>query len=225
MTADEGGRNPAETRPTWVQPLMEWPAVENIRARLAGPIDHVPTAIDGVTLSNAGRQLLAWWLEARAGRAMPGPDDVSPRALVELLPYIRYLCWEDDEKLVLRIYGSALVEASGFDLTGHSIFATGHAEVAIDRARLKALHSQPCGIVMLRDIYDRSGAAYPCEFMTLPIAPGIDGKPRIIGTVVPAKKMREWNVEVVFNNVLTLRRAAYFDTGNGVPDPALGLTV
>lgn len=223
MTVSRHGTG--DSRPTWMQPLMEWSAVENARARLAGPIDHVPTEIGGVTLSNPGRQLLAWWLEAREGRAMPGPDDVSPRALVELLPYIRYLCWEDDDNLVFRIYGSALVEASGFDLTGHGIFANAHDEVAIDRARLKMLHAQPCGIVMVRDVYGREGKAYPCEFMTLPIAPGIDGKARIIGTVVPAVKMREWNVEVVFAGPLTLRRAIYFDTGHGVPDPALGFGV
>jgi len=128
MTGDEYGRGSGEERPAWVKPLMEWSAIENVRARLAGPIDHVPGEIGGIALSNPGRQLLAWWLEARKGLAMPGPDDVSPRALVELLPYIRYLSWEDDEKLVFRIYGSALVEASGLDLTGYNIFASGHEE-------------------------------------------------------------------------------------------------
>jgi hypothetical protein len=225
MTGDEYGRGSGEERPAWVKPLMEWSAIENVRARLAGPIDHVPGEIGGIALSNPGRQLLAWWLEARKGLAMPGPDDVSPRALVELLPYIRYLSWEDDEKLVFRIYGSALVEASGLDLTGYNIFASGHEEVDIDRARLKPLHTQPCGIVMIRDIHGRDGTAHPCEFMTLPIAPGADGKPRIIGTVVPAVKMREWNVDVQFTGPLTLRRAVYFDTGAGVPLSSPGLEV
>lgn len=225
MTDGKYDGGTGDTRPTWVQPLMEWSAVENVRARLARPIDGVPSEIDDVVLSNPGRQLLAWWLEAREDRAMPGADDVSPRALVELLPYIRYLSWEEDGALVFRIYGSALVEASGFDLTGHNIFATGHEEVAIDRRRLKALHEQPCGIVMIRDIHGRDGKTHPCEFMTLPIGPGADGKPRLIGTVVPAVKMREWNVDVVFTGILTLRRAVYFDIGHGVPDSASGLCV
>lgn len=222
---DRQGRSSGQERPTWVQPLMEWTAVESVRARLAGPIDHVPTEIGGITLSNAGRQLLGWWLEARDSRPMPGADDVSPRALVELLPYMRYLSWESDEKLVVRIYGSALVEASGFDITGHDIFGHRHGDVETDRERLRQLHRQPCGLVMLRSIYDRGGNPYPCEFMTLPIAPGADGKPRIIGTVVPVVKMREWNVDVVFDRVLTLQRAVYFDTGAGTPDPALGLEI
>lgn len=225
MTTDGQGRGSRETRATWVQPLMEWSALENVRARLAGSIDDVPTEIGGMTLSNPGRQLLGWWLEARDGRDMPGPDDVSPRALVELLPYIRYLSWEDEEKLVIRIYGSALVEASGFDLTGFDILGSGHAEVATDRARLKVLHAQPCGLVMLRDIYDSAGKPYPCEFMTLPIGPGIDGKKRLIGTVAPVRKMREWDVDVTFDRILTLRRAAYFDTGAGLPPSSIGLEV
>ncbi|MEP2828506.1 PAS domain-containing protein [Parvibaculum sp.] len=219
------GRGSGETRPTWVQPLMEWSAVENVRARLAGPIGHVPDEIGGIALSNAGRQLLGWWLEARGTRPMPDAGDVSPRALVELLPYIRYLSWEDDEKLVIRIYGSALVEASGLDLTGHDIFGHKHDDVENDRERVRQLHRQPCGLVMLRNIYDGAGNPHPCEFMTLPVAPVAGGKARIIGTVVPMVKMREWNVDVVFDRILALQRAVFFDTGAGIPDPSLGLEV
>ncbi|MEQ8266153.1 MAG: PAS domain-containing protein [Parvibaculum sp.] len=214
----------AEGRSAWVKPLMEWSAVQMIRARLSHPIDHVPTAIGDISLSNAGRQLYAWWLEARGERPMPGPDDVDLRALVELLPYMRYLSWEDEKTLIFRIYGSALVEGSGFDLTGHNVFGPGdHAEVNIDRQRLRALHVQPCGILMIRDIYDRSGSAYPCEFMTLPIAPGADGKARLIGTIVPCDPMSEWNVDVTFDRLLTLRRAIFIDIGQGVPGRDLGL--
>lgn len=225
MTMDGRGHDSGESRPTWVQPLMEWSALSNVKARLRGSIDVVPERIGGQTLSNPGRQLLAWWLEARATEAMPGPDDVNPRALVELLPYIRYLSWEDENKLVFRIYGSALAEATGFDLTGYDILGSGHAEVEADRARLKQLHAQPCGLLMVRDVFGKSGTPYPCEFMTLPIAPGPDGKRRIIGTVAPIEQMREWNVEVSLERVMTLRRAVYFDTGAGIPDPSLCLEV
>ncbi|MCE9648074.1 MAG: PAS domain-containing protein [Parvibaculum sp.] len=214
----------ADKRSAWIAPLMEWSAVERLQARLKGPIDHVPSAIAGVTLSNAGRQLYAWWLEARGQRDMPSDKDVDLRALVELLPYIRYMCWEDEKTLIVRIYGSALVEGTGLDFTGLSVFgAVEHADTAIDKARLQALHIQPCGLLMIRDVYDKTGKAYPCEFMTLPIAPDSDGKARIISTVVPCERMAEWAVDVALDRILTLRRAIFIDTGNGVPPASLGL--
>jgi hypothetical protein len=204
---------------------MEWSAIQKVRARLKGSLDEVPAEIGGLLLSNAGRQLLAWWLEARGDRPMPAAGDVDPKALVELLPYIRYLSWEDENRLVFRIFGSALAEATGVDITGSDMFAFSHDEVEIDRARLKLLHEQPCGIVLIRDVVSREGDYFPCEFMTLPIAPGPDGKRRIIGTIVPAVRVEEWTADLIFERILTLRRAVYFDTGQGVPDPALGFGV
>ena len=221
---NEQGGVIADKRSSWLAPLMEWSTLQHRRARLSGPIDHVPQKIDDVSLTNIGRQLYAWWLEARGSRQMPAAEDVDLRALVELLPYIRYMNWEDEKALVVRIYGSALVEGTGIDFTGHSIFGNSeHAQTAIDRARLHALHTQPCGILMVRDVHDKTGKAYPCEFMTLPIAPDSDGRPRIIGTVAPCEEIAEWAVDVTVERFLTLRRAIFIDTGYGVPDPSLGL--
>lgn len=218
MTSREKDSGPQEWQSVWVQPLLEWPALERVKARLNGPASDVPAEIGGIPISNLGRQLLAWWCEARGERAMPSAADVSPRALVELLPYIRYLSWEEDGALVVRIYGSALAAATGLDLTGHNIFGLGHREVNTDIARLRMLHEQPCGIVIIRDIFDSAGKSFPCEFMTLPIAPGEDGKPRIIGTVAPAERIESWKTDVAFDRIFKLRRAVYFDTGHGVPD-------
>lgn len=221
---DERAESIADRRSAWIAPLMEWSRVERLRARLKGASDHVPSDIGGVPLSNVGRQLYAWWLEARGSREMPTAEDVDLRALIELLPYIRYMCWEDDKTLLFRIYGSALVEGCGLDFTGHSVFGPAeHMEASIDRARLRALHAQPCGILIVRDVYDKTGRAYPCEFMTLPIGPDSDGKARIIGTVVPCDQVPEWTVDVALDRILTLRRAIFIDIGCGVPDPSLGL--
>lgn len=93
------------------------------------------------------------------------------------------------------------------------------------QARLRRLHEQPCGIVLVRDVFSKEGARFPCEFMTLPIAPGPDGKKRIIGTIVPAVHVEEWTADLIFDRILTLRRAVYFDTGAGVPPSSLGIEV
>src|SRR5690554_6002945 len=104
-----------QRRAAWVRPHMEWAAVENAKARLSGSADSVPRTIENINLTHLSHQFYAWWLEARGTRVMPAPEDVSPRALVELLPYLRYLSWEENDRLVFRIYGSALAEATGLD--------------------------------------------------------------------------------------------------------------
>lgn len=213
-----GGESAGGERRVWAHPLLLWSNIERVKARLPDGTSEAPAGTGEITFSNIGRQFYAWWLSARGEQAMPSAEDVDPRALVELLPYLRYLSWEDDERLVFRIYGSALVEAGGIDLTGYDVFNPfDPVERAMDQARMRLLHSQPCGIVMIRDIPDRAGRTYPCEFLTLPIAPGPDGKNRIIGTVVPAAKIAEWNVDVVFDRTLTLKQAAFLDIGFGMP--------
>jgi hypothetical protein len=217
MTSEGQCGDARERQSAWVQPLLEWPNIAGAKARFAGAAPDVPVEIGGVPLSNIGRQLLAWWLEARGEKPMPDAAEVNPRALVELLPYLRYLSWEPNGALIFRIYGSALAAATGMDLTGIDMFVLGHDEVERDRQRLRLLHDQPCGIVIVRDVLDSAGQHYPCEFMTLPIGPGEDGKPRIIGTVAPCERIEAWTTDVSFHNVFKLRRAVYFDTGAGIP--------
>ncbi len=208
-----------EERRVWAHPLLQWSNLERVKARLPDSAPAAPQGAGEIRFSNVGREFYAWWLTARSDRPMPSAEDVDPRALVELLPYLRYLSWEDDERLVFRIYGSALVEAGGIDLTGYDVFNPfDPVERAMDQARMRLLHTQPCGLVMIRDIPDRTGRIYPCEFLTLPIAAGADGKNRIIGTIMPAAKMAEWNVDVILDRTLTLKQTAFLDIGFGVPE-------
>jgi hypothetical protein len=214
-----GNESAGEERRVWAHPLLQWSNIERVKARLPERAEQAPEGAGGIHFSNIGREFYSWWLNARGGRPMPAADDVDPRALVELLPYLRYLGWEDEERLVFRIYGSALVEAGGIDLTGYDVFNSfDPVQRKADQKRLRLLHEQPCGIVMIRDIPDRTGRIYPCEFLTLPIAPGEDGKNRVIGTVVPATRMAEWNVDVVLDRTLTLRQFAFLDIGFGTPE-------
>ena len=123
---------PAEKQRTaWVWPALAWSTI----------------TVGDIELSPMSREFFNWWLEARTARPMPAPDDVSPKALVELLPYFRLLRWEGDERLVFRIFGSALVETTGFDLTGFCTFGEADYEgKAEDIARLKLMHAQQISI-------------------------------------------------------------------------------
>lgn len=215
------GREADQQRhPAWVRSRLEWSSVGAAKARLSGAAPDAPQVIGDVELTHLNHQFYSWWLEARGQNIMPSPADVNPRALVELLPYMRYLSWEGDERLVFRIYGSALEAATGIDLTGTNTFGDdidypGRAE---DIARLKLLHSHPCGLLLIRELRTPEGQPYLCELITLPVAGGEDGKNRIIGTVMAREQMSGSEVDFKLAPPLTLRRAIFFDVGMGVPD-------
>jgi len=106
----------------WELPALSWSAVTKARARIDGSDEHVPTHVGDIKLHSLSRQTFAWWMDACKGRPMPEAEDVHPRGLVELLPYVRVLHRNEEDDLIVRIYGSALCAVSGMDLTGSSVF-------------------------------------------------------------------------------------------------------
>jgi hypothetical protein len=185
-------------RSAWVLPSLSWSAVTKARARLKSQVAQAPSHI----------------------------GDIDPRVLVELMPYFRMMRWEDDGRLIFRLYGSALVEATGFDLTGYPCIAPEDYEgKADDIARLKLLHAHPCGLLMHRDLHRTDGTTYTCEFMTLPVAGGDDGRNRIVGTVLPCVEVDEHRLDFTLSVPLTLRRAVFLDIGYGLPDEAAELSL
>ncbi|MDO8290781.1 MAG: PAS domain-containing protein [Parvibaculum sp.] len=218
--------NVEDGRSAWVLPVMSWAAINKAKARLRGSVEDVPSHVDDIELRPLSRQLLAWWLEAQAGRTMPEPEDVDPKALIELLPYFRMMRWENEERLEFRIYGSALVEATGMDLTGMNCIAPfDYGGKDDDVARLKLIHAHPCGLLLQRDLMRPDGSSYTCEFMTLPVSGGADGRNRIVGTVVPCEEIDERRLDFSLKSPLIVRRAVFFDTGNGLPDAAKALSI
>ncbi len=215
-----------KSRAAWVRPMLDWATIKKVKARLVGTVEQAPSHVGDVELMAMSREFFAWWLEARGPRAMPGADDMSPRGLVELLPYFRMLRWEGEDCLVFRIFGSALAEATGFDLTGMCTF--GEADYpgkADDKARLKLMHTHPCGLLMHRDLVGPDGTPYSCELINLPVAAGPDGGNRVVGTVVTRMAVPEHEVDFKLAPPLTLRRARFIDVGFGLPDAARTLSV
>tara|TARA_R110000824_G_scaffold118960_14_gene271930 strand:- start:49784 stop:50458 length:675 start_codon:yes stop_codon:yes gene_type:complete len=205
-------------RSSWVLPRLSWDAVTNAKARISGPLEQAPAFVRDIELHSLSRQLYAWWLELRGLRLMPGSDNIDPRQLVELMPYFRMLRWDGENELTMRIYGSALVEATGFDLTGFNIFPPGdYAGKANDIARLKMMHEQPCGLLMHRDVTGIDGVARLCEFINFPMEGTDDGRKRIVGTIVPCAPIDEADLDFTLKVPLTVRRAAFIDIGYGLP--------
>lgn len=218
--------NTDDNRSAWVLPVMSWSAINKAKARLRGSVDDAPSHIDDIELRPLSRELLAWWLEVQDGRVMPEPEDVDPRALVELLPYFRMLRWENEERLVFRIYGSALTETTGMDLTGmNSIAPFDYDGKEDDVARLKLMHEHPCGLLLHRDLSRPDGSVYTCEFLNLPVAGGRGGMNRIVGTITPCAPVDERALEFSLKKALTVRRAVFIDIGCGIPDAAAALSV
>lgn len=234
MTSDNRDESPSthdgysaeDTRSAWVAASMSWAAINKARARLKGTIEDAPSHIGDIELQSLSRELLAWWLEAQRGRAMPDPEDVDPRALVELLPYFRMLRWEGEDQLVFRIFGSALSEAAGFDLAGlNSIAPFDYAGREDDIARLKLMHSHPCGLLLHRDLTRPDGSVYMCEFMNLPVTGGAEGMNRVVGTITPCSAFDERKLDFSLQKPLTVRRAVFIDIGFGLPEEAARLSV
>ncbi len=224
--ATDDGRGPEDGRSAWVAASMSWAAINKARARLKGTIEDAPSHIGDIELQSLSRELLAWWLEAQRGRAMPEPEDVDPRALVELLPYFRMLRWESDDQLMFRIFGSALAETAGIDLTGmNSLAPFDYAGKADDIARLKLMHSHPCGLLLHRDLTRPDGSVYRCEFMNLPLTGGAEGMNRIVGTITPCAPVDERKLDFSLQTALTVRRAVFIDIGCGLPEEAARLSV
>ena len=210
--------------PGWVSHALTPDYARAARADIDLDLSAVPVCHDGLRLTPAGHQLLGWWFDARGDNPMPLPADVSPKRLRQLLPYIRYMSWDGPEELLIRVFGSALAEGIGIDLTGTRMFAGAYNGRDLDIARMKMLHEVPCGGIMIRDLPDMSGDMHPCELVTLPVAAGEDGAPRLIGTVMPTKAPDTiWTRKVDYAGDISLRRATFIDLGSGLPDRSSGL--
>ena len=148
--------NQSGPSPRWVSTYLNQRHVVKIRARVPEPRPAVPEEIPGYNLTHPARERLCWWMSGRGEKFLPTADDVELRSLVELMPYIRYMSWEGDESLVIRVFGSALCEAAGMDLRGVDLFAYGeHENRARDIARLKLLPKHPCGVIAFWNITDQ----------------------------------------------------------------------
>lgn len=220
----DGGAS-SEDRSAWVLPSLTWEAVSRARVRLKGSVADAPVLIGDIEVHSLSRQMMSWWLEARRERAMPEAEDVDPRALLELLPYIRLLLWNENDELIVRVFGSALAAVSGVDLTGRSVFLVDdYPDQVNDMARLKMIHEHPCGLLMHRDYVDPDGAVCRCEFINFPISGARDGMNRIVGTIVPCAPIDESKLRFNVTGEPILHRSLFIDIGFGVPDET-GLSV
>lgn len=211
--------------PGWITSKLEASHVARVKARLQSEKTDAPRVVGGYQLSNVGHQLLTWWFSVLGDRAMPCAEDFNMRSLIELAPYLEMASWEGPEALVVRLYGSALAAVSGHDRTGENIFK----DETIDRRdadirRLKLLHLTPCGVLTFWVLYDGQGQPFLIEALTLPLAAGVDEKPRVVTTFMPVDRKSSNSRSVRWETMLDMQQPhgfsgeIFIDVGRGVPD-------
>jgi hypothetical protein len=93
------------------------------------PADHVYFTVDSVTLP-LQRKLLALWEERRGGHAMPARADISVRDMKDYLRHIHlYEVLNDGEDFLIRVVGTELTWAMGFDPTGKRLSEIPNAQM------------------------------------------------------------------------------------------------
>lgn len=205
--------------PGWILAAFDPARAASVRSPGSHLADGLAATHGSITLTHVSQQLLAYWHWARGGKAMPAAGDIRPPDMRELLPYVRYLCWESPEVLRFRVFGGALTEAMGADLTGLNLldlFTPDQREV--ETRRLTVLHDHPCGIVMRRRFHALSGDSHLIEMVNLPVAPGADGQARVLGAVMACEPPEQWRIAYDRTRPMEHVDAAAIDLGAGVPE-------
>lgn len=208
----------------WASRSLSSSVANRAKATLEQPTDNVPRRHGNVRLTNVAHQFFAYWLEARGDKLMPSPDDIRPSRFRQLLPYVRYLHWEGD-KLIHRLWGSALTEATGFDLTGTDMFDfVRSVNRKRDIANLRLLHSQPCGLVVVASRRREEDRQFTDSEMTyFPVANPDGSSMRLIGTIQLREPMDEVDFvrEVAQSEVgptpIPVKAGSFIDVGAGIP--------
>ncbi len=208
----------------WAYSALQPKIMESACAAVSVPLADVPREHGDIELTAPAHAFLAYWLYIRGDKIVPDTDDVSPPDMRTLAPYVRYLHWQGDA-LVHRLWGSALTEGTGVDLTGEDMLAYVAPERRDARRTLfQAAGDHPCGCVLIvrSDSTPESGVAFEMTF--LPVAVSPTHPPRLIGTLqwVEAREVfdpQPYKPEE--GHLLAVEKTAFIDVGAGVPDLAL----
>lgn len=208
----------------WASASLRPEVANSAAAQVAAPLSEVPRRHGDVWLTPVAHKFLAHWWHIRGDKTVPDTKDISPPQMRTLAPYVRYLEWQGPD-LVHRLWGSALTESSGVDLTGQDMLAYVAPERRDFRRRLFAgVGDHPCGCVMVvrSDSQPESGLAFEMTF--LPVAVGDGQPPRLIGTLQWCKArdvLDPLSYQPKKQHLLAVEKTAFIELGAGVPDMAL----
>ena len=168
---------------------------------------------------------------AEAWQAWRGTELVPRRATVNiedistLLQLVSVIEVSSPETATIRLAGTALCEAMGFELKGLNYFDfTSPEERGPGIARTHELLAQPCGSHYILPITYMSGRTIPSEIVAFPVWPDDPAAPpQIFAVTMPLEEMRLDGPAVASNQLLLGQGFQFVDIGAGVPDPELNL--
>lgn len=206
----------------WAYSALRPEVAEAASALVAAPLSDVPNQHGDVALTPVAHAFLAYWWHIRGDKTVPDIQDVSPPQMHTLAPYVRYLQWDGDA-LIHRLWGSALTESTGVDLTGQDMLEY----IAPERREFRrnlflAAGDHPCGCAMVvrSDSDPDAGTAFEMTF--LPVAMPDGQRPRLIGTLQWCRARDVFEPRPYHprkENLLAVESVAFIDVGAGTPDP------
>lgn len=220
MSTDE----PSKVVSGWAYSSMRPEVANAAAATVSAPLSEVPRLHGTVVLTRVAHALLGYWWHVRGDKIIPNADDIALHQLRRLAPYVRYMHW-DGPALIHRLWGSALTEGIGVDMTGHDVMAYIPEDLRpANYALFNALHDHPCGVVLVTRDKSPLGSGRVGEMTFLPVN-GPDGAgPRLIGTMQwrePDGIVDPLDVRAGTPQSLTLEDVSFIDLGAGTPDPDL----
>jgi hypothetical protein len=165
------------------------------------------------------------WQGWRGAELVPRRAQVRLEDIVKILPMVSVVEITSPEVATIRLFGTALYDAMGVDLTGLNFFDMITPEFrALRVARTCQSASQPCGSLYTRCMVYQSGRAVLTEGLALPVMPND-----------PSAGPQNFVVSMALDDPRMDGGAAdpgqlpmpenfrFVDIGAGVPDLSLGL--
>lgn len=177
-----------------------------------------------IPMEPASCALIDYWHSIRGNDCVPSRMEFKPGDIPKLLPYICLLEYRNPGELIYRLVGSAIVDKTGTDYTGHNhleLVFSDKPENALER--YQRLLTTPCGLYMRRGLRSRFEASFIAELVYLPLRDR-HGKVRQIVGVASVVGEDDWGDCLLESAGQVLPTQAhdykYIDLGAGVPDDA-----
>lgn len=173
--------------------------------------------------SKEARALFAAWQNWRGDALLPSRDDMVLSDITALMPFLTLLEIRSPEQFIFRLAGTAILEATGFELTGTNYLDLTSPNLRpLRSARVWRKAQQPCGALMQNRHRGSGEIERWIEVLSLPLRTVEPDGPVQFLSVTAMIDPGELLLEDFITEVAKVAdRFTYIDIGAGVPaDPA-----
>ena len=166
------------------------------------------------------KALIDWWQACRPKGEIPAWSDLTAAPEPSLMPNLAMHDVHPSHKLVVRYFGSDLVELWGKDYTGQDIAVEFKSSKAYQKALrvIQRCATMPCGGVTVGMWTTDKGTSYLRRQTYLPIKPSLDGVPRIISHADHESHVIDMPEQIGLSR---MKHIDWIDVGFGVPRKGL----